>query len=92
MPRIPRNPSSGRRAYGKGGRDFGPPGPENIARFTRSLWRDDKDAAKRCDAIIDATFDVVGEVSDADLRAALYRRVLDRAYECLSGGSETRKD
>lgn len=83
MPQIPRKPAKAA-GSGKGRKgNFPPPAAINIGRFARSLWPKPEQDEELCEAIIEAAFEMVGKVQDDDLRRAMLRAILDRAYEAL---------
>ena len=63
--------------------DYGPPGPVNIVRFTRSLFPKRTDEERRCRAVFDAAFETLAQVENDGLRWRLLNEVLTRAYEEL---------
>lgn len=67
----------------KGSKRFGPPGPGNIVRFSRSLWPKPEQERELCESVIEAAFEIVAGAKDAELQRACLRNVLDRAYEAL---------
>jgi hypothetical protein len=60
-----------------------PPAAINIQRFVHSLWPKAEEAEERCQAMIAATLETIGEVSDAEQRRGLLNSILERAYEDL---------
>ena len=62
---------------------FGPPAAINIIRFSRKLWPKAEQERELCQALSEATFTVIGEVKDSELRRVMLGEVLDRAYEEL---------